>query len=81
MVTKGGREGMALCANVGSMRVAGGHPLGRFAECRGVTDPEADPTVGAEETTSGRVVDRRVKVGEGQATYLFAPVTMIMGRA
>ena len=46
-----------------------------------VTDPEADPTVGAEETTSGRVVDRRVKVGEGQATYLFAPVTMIMGRA
>ena len=65
------------------MWVAGGHRLGRFAECRGdaVTDPEADPTVGAEETVSGRVVDRCVKVGEGQATYLFAPVTMIMGRA
>ena len=45
------------------------------------TDPETDPTVGAEETVSTRVVDRRVKVGEGQATYLFAPVTMIMGRA
>ena len=35
-----------------------------------VTDPEADPTVGAMETVSGRVVDRRVKVGGGTAYVL-----------
>ena len=43
------------------------------------TDPEADPTVRAEETVSAGT-GRRVKL-KRQATYLFAPVMMIMRRA
>ena len=43
------------------------------------TDPEADPTVRAEEKVSAGM-GRRVKL-KRQATYLFAPVTMIIGRA
>jgi hypothetical protein len=43
------------------------------------TDSESYSTVRAKETVSAEM-GRRVEV-EGHATYLFAPVTMIMGRA
>ena len=47
------------------------------------TDPEAYASVRARRgTTVSAGVDGRVEVGgRGHATYLFAPVTMMMGRA